>query len=141
LRERPRLFRNGEHRCPDTAPDVRERTVLTLQRVKVISRLAAAAALSVATLTVIGGAAHADGMALGGCVGGGGSLNCVVRWGEAGDPYIRTVPQPVTADEKAQSAERDHKWEQRCQPVIAQDRYGVPRYQYSAPGCEFGVIQ
>jgi hypothetical protein len=141
LRERPRLFRNGEQRCPDTAPDVRERTVLTLQRAKVFSRLAAAAFLSVATLTVICSAADADGMAFGGCVGGGGSLNCVVRWGEAGDPYIRVVPQPVTADEKNQSAERDHKWEQRCQPVIAQDRYGVARYQYSAPGCEFGVIQ
>jgi hypothetical protein len=120
---------------------MRERTVLTLQRVKVISRLAAAAALSVATLTVICSAAYADGMAIGGCVGGSGSLNCVVRWGEAGDPYIRVVPQPVTADERAQSEQRDHKWEQRCRPVIAQDRYGVARYQYSAPGCEFGVIQ
>jgi hypothetical protein len=141
LRERPRLFRNGEQRCPDPAPDVRERTVLTLQRAKVISRLAAAAALSVASLTLICSAADADGMVFGGCIGGGGAVNCAVRWGEAGDPYIRVVPQPVTADEKTQSAERDHKWEQRCQPVIAQDRYGVPRYQYAAPGCEFGVIQ
>jgi hypothetical protein len=141
LRERPRLFRNGETAARTPRSTMRERTVLTLQRAKVISRLAAAAALSVATLAAICSAAHADGMAFGGCIGGGGSVNCVVRWGEAGDPYIRTVPQPVTADEKTQSAERDHKWEQRCQPVIAQDRYGVPRYQYSAPGCEFGVIQ
>ena len=121
--------------------------MLTLQRAKVIlvvrpaARLAAAAVLSVTALTVIVSAAHADGIAYGGCLGGGGAFNCVVRWGEAGDPYIRTVPQPVTADERAQSEQRDHKWEQRCRPIIAQDRYGVPRYQYSAPGCEFGVIQ
>ena len=117
--------------------------MLTLQRTKVIfiSRLTAATALSLVSMTAIGGAAHADGMVFGGCIGGGGAVNCAVRWGEAGDPYIRVVPQPVTEDEKTQSAQRDRKWEARCRPVIAQDRYGVPRYQYAAPGCEFGVIQ
>jgi hypothetical protein len=24
---------------------------------------------------------------------------------------------------------------------VFQDRYGVPRYEYAAPGCEFGVIE
>jgi len=85
--------------------------------------------------------AYADGMAVGGCVGTRGSVNCVVRWGEAGDPYVRTVPEPANQAERARSAERDHKWQDRCKPVIAQDRYGVPRYQYSAPGCEFGIIE
>ena len=69
------------------------------------------------------------------------SLNCVARWGEAGDPYVRLVPSPADDAERAHAAERDHKWEQRCRPAIAQDRYGVPRYQYAAPGCEFGVIE
>ena len=121
--------------------------MLTLNCVRVAlasryaARVGAAATLSVIALTPICSAAYADGMAVGGCVGGGGSLNCVVRWGEAGDPYIRTVPQPASETERNQAAERDRKWEERCKPTITQDRYGVPRYQYSAPGCEFGIIQ
>ncbi len=105
------------------------------------ARFAAAAALSIVILATIWRAAYADGMALGGCVGGAGALNCVVRWGEAGDAYIRIVPQPTNETERAQAAQRDRKWEERCRPTIAQDRYGVPRYQYSAPGCEFGIIE
>ncbi len=105
------------------------------------AHIAGAATLSIAILATIWSAAYADGMALGGCVGGTGALNCVVRWGEAGDAYIRVVPQPTGATERAQAAERDRKWEERCRPTIAQDRYGVPRYQYAAPGCEFGIIE
>ena len=41
--------------------------------------------------------------------------------------------------EKARLATRDHKWLARCRPVIERDRYGVARYYYAAPGCEFGV--
>jgi hypothetical protein len=104
-------------------------------------RAAAAAVLAVVALATIWSAAYADGLAAGGCIGGGASLNCVVRWGEAGDPYIRTVPQPADEIERTRAAERDRKWEARCKPAIAQDHYGVPRYQYAAPGCEFGVIQ
>jgi hypothetical protein len=100
-----------------------------------------AATLSVMTLIGILSAAHADGMAQGGCVGGTGALNCVVRWGEAGDPYVRIVPPPANDVERTRSAERDRKWQQHCQPIIMQDRYGVARYRYSAPGCEFGVIE
>jgi len=116
--------------------------VLTLRSVTVASaaRFGAAAALSAITLATIWSAAYADGMIVGGCVGSG-ALNCVARWGEAGDPYVRLVPAPTNEAEKARSADRDHKWEQRCRPTIAQDRFGVPRYQYAAPGCEFGVIE
>jgi hypothetical protein len=99
------------------------------------------ASLWVMALTTMWSAAHADGLAAGGCVGSRASLNCIVRWGEARDPYIRAVPQPADDVERKQAAERDRKWEARCKPTIAQDRYGVPRYQYAAPGCEFGVIQ
>lgn len=101
----------------------------------------AAAVLSVAVFGMTASAAHADGMALGGCIGGTGSLNCVVRWGEAGDPFIRVVPPPLNDTERTRAAERDRKWEERCRPTIAQDRFGVARYHYAAPGCDFGIIQ
>ena len=101
----------------------------------------AAVALSAAILLVILSTAYADGIAVGGCVGSKGGLSCVARWGEAGDPYIRTVPPPADDVERARSAERDRKWEARCHPGIVQDRYGVARYQYAAPGCDFGIIE
>jgi hypothetical protein len=97
----------------------------------------AASTLSVITLT----AADADMVGVGGCVGGKGLVNCVVRVGPAGDPYIRTVPQPENDVDKERAAARDRKWIEHCQPTIAQDRYGVPRYHYAAAGCEFGVIE
>lgn len=105
------------------------------------ARFGAAAALSVMMLGLIWSAARADGMIVGGCVGGQGGMNCVARWGDAGDPYIRKVPEPADDAERARSAQRDKKWEARCRPVIMQDRYGVPRYQYAERGCEFGVIE
>jgi hypothetical protein len=105
------------------------------------ARFGAAAALSATTLAVILSAAYADGMIVGGCVGQQGALNCVARWGDAGDPYIRKVPEPADDAERMRSAERDRKWEARCHPVIAQDYFGVPRYRYSARGCEYGIIE
>ena len=105
------------------------------------TRSAAAILVSAVAMLAMCGAAAAAGIASGGCIGAGASLNCLVRWGEAEDPYIRHVPQPVTEEERTRAAERDRKWEQRCHPAIAQDRYGVARYEYAAPGCEFGVIQ
>lgn len=105
------------------------------------ARVGAAALLSVMIMGAIWTAAYADGIALGGCVGTQGAVNCVVRWGEAGDPYIRVVPEPVSSAERARSAERERKWESRCKPVIAQDGYGIPRYRFAAPGCEFGIIE
>jgi hypothetical protein len=85
--------------------------------------------------------AEAGGIVAGTCVRSLGSLSCVARWGEAGDPYIRGVPGPRNAQEEAEFVERDRKWVARCRPVIRQDQYGVGRYYYAAPGCEFGRIQ
>lgn len=102
-------------------------------------RAGAAAALSTAVLLTASLPASADSLFTGGCFGSWRSFSCVGRWGEAGDPYVRTVPQPGDDAAKARSLARDRKWLDRCKPVIAQDRYGVPRYQYTAPGCEFGV--
>ena len=59
------------------------------------ARFSAAAALSVMTLGLIWSAAYADGIIVGGCVGGQSGLNCVARWGDATDPYIRKVPEPA----------------------------------------------
>ncbi len=86
-------------------------------------------------------AAHADTVGVGGCVGSRGAFNCVVRVGPAGDPYVRTIPQPQTDADRERAEARDRKWIDRCHPTIAQDRYGVPRYHYAAWGCEFGVIE
>jgi hypothetical protein len=79
-------------------------------------------------------------MAVGGCVGSRHSITCVTRWGSYGDPYVRLVPAQTEA-EKTLSADREHKWKARCRPAVLQDAYGVPRYEYAAPGCEFGVIE
>jgi hypothetical protein len=102
-----------------------------------VARVVAAFTLSVIPLT----AAHADTLGVGGCVGARGAFNCVVRIGPAGDPYVRTVPQPENDADRERAAARDRRWIERCRPAIAQDRYGVPRYYYKAPGCEFGVIE
>jgi hypothetical protein len=84
-------------------------------------------------------AAHAGALNLG-CTGDNGGLSCAAAWGPGGDPYIRQVPGPHTAEEQARYDARDRKWVARCRPVVRQDQYGVARYHYAAPGCEFGVI-
>ena len=73
------------------------------------------------------------------CVGGWRGYNCATVWGPAGDPHVRLVPEPLDEAEKARLAAGERKWQARCHPVIAHDRYGVARYRYSAAGCEFGV--
>jgi hypothetical protein len=49
------------------------------------------------------------------------------------------VPEPLDEAEKARVMARDRRWRARCRPVVENDRFGVARYHYSAPGCEFGV--
>jgi hypothetical protein len=94
--------------------------------------------LSLATLAY---AESADTLYVLGCVGAPGTVGCVLRAGPAGDPYIRSVPQPASDAEKARASERDHKWLERCKPIVVQDRYGVPRYHYAVAGCGFGIIE
>jgi hypothetical protein len=74
-----------------------------------------------------------------GCVIDEYSMNCVERYGPAGDPHLRAVPQPLDAAAIARAQERERRWAARCHPVIALDPYGVSRYRYAQPGCEFGV--
>jgi len=61
-------------------------------------------------------------------------------WAPLRDPYIRRVPQPRDAAGRARAREADQLWVERCRPTIRPDRFGVPRYHYTRPGCEFGVI-
>jgi hypothetical protein len=98
-------------------------------------RLAAATGLSATTLT----SAYAGGVATLSCVGGARSLNCAAQWGTAGDPHVRAVPEALGGAGKAQAATRERRWLIRCHPVVERDAYGVARYQYAAPGCEYGV--
>ena len=75
----------------------------------------------------------------GGCLGTRYTINCTSRIGPAGNPYVRLVPQPADDAAARRSLERERRWADRCRPSILPDRYGVPRYTYASPGCEFGV--
>ncbi len=66
------------------------------------------------------------------CTGSGAFFNCVRRWDATPE---RLTPDP---EDEARSAERERKWLARCRPTVRQDSYGVGRYHYAAPGCEFG---
>jgi hypothetical protein len=72
------------------------------------------------------------------CVASGGLFSCVTNWHKS---YDDTRPRQKTEQELAESAERDRRWVARCRPIIRQDRYGVDRYEYAAPGCEFGKTE
>lgn len=73
------------------------------------------------------------------CLGGLGSTSCVLQWqlSRTGRPGIHTL----SAQDTSESAERERLWVNRCRPVVKQDRYGVSRYRYAAPGCEFGKFE
>lgn len=83
--------------------------------------------------------AQAEGVWIGSCVGGWHASNCAMLWAPLGNPYVRKVPQPRNAAERARASEEDRRWVERCRPSIRQDRYGVNRYHYTRPGCDFGV--
>jgi hypothetical protein len=98
------------------------------------ARLGAAIGLSVIMLAP----AHAAGVGGLSCIGGFRSLNCVARWGFPADPYIRPVPETLGEADKAQAAARERRWLIHCHPIVRRDPYGVARYLYAAPGCEYG---
>jgi hypothetical protein len=100
-----------------------------------VVRVGAGAILSVLTLT----SAYAGNVIGLSCVGGASSFNCVAQWATAGDPYVRGVPEALGEAQRAQVAARDRKWIAQCHPIVERDRYGVARYHYAAPGCEFGL--
>ncbi len=99
------------------------------------AQIGTAILLSVATWTSAG----AGNIATENCVRTARSFNCVDNWGTSADPHVRMVPDAISEAEKTQMTERDHRWLARCRPIVQRDRYGVARYYYAAPGCEFGV--
>ena len=97
----------------------------------------AGAALSLLGVTVT--SAYAGTVVDLSCIGGAKNFNCVAQMATAGDPYVRVVPQALSEAQKSQLAARDHKWVAHCHPVAERDSYGVERYRYAAPGCEYGL--
>lgn len=63
---------------------------------------------------------------------------CTWTSGPARHPNIIHVPGPRTADEAAEAQARDDAWVARCNPRPYEDRYGMTRYSYDLPGCEYG---
>lgn len=61
---------------------------------------------------------------------------CTLRWddGDRGFPKVIYVPY----QDRREAADWEKTWLARCRPVIRRDRYGIGRYIYAAPGCEFG---
>jgi hypothetical protein len=100
-----------------------------------IACVGAAIVLSAITLT----SAYAGGVIGLSCVGAGKSFNCAGMYATSGDPYVRVVPDGLSEAERVQSVARDRKWQAHCHPVIERDSYGVARYQYTSPGCEYGL--
>ena len=73
------------------------------------------------------------------CVTSRGLHSCVDLWGPPGSiAKVIAVPGPRDEREAAAAAERERLWLARCKPVGRTDAYGVRRFWYAAPGCEFG---
>ena len=89
--------------------------------------------------------AHADWTITSSCVGGWRMSNCVVNKRNFPiDTHIRQVRNAENwrAGDSVQDAQesmaRDRKWLAFCKPVMYADRFGVHRYHYARPGCEYG---
>lgn len=102
--------------------------------------IGAAFTISVLTLFVAAASATAQEAESSGCVGSRFAINCASRIGPAGDPFVRLVPPPADEAAAKHSLERERRWVDRCRPTIVQDQYGVARYTYALPSCEFGVV-
>ena len=68
------------------------------------------------------------------------STSCVEVRHELVNPYVIQVP-PRAEAEAREAENHERLWRARCRPAIKQDRYGVNRYVYAAPGCEFGKYE
>ena len=105
--------------------------------------LAGLGALAALMLTVTVAPAQTDGVRNTNCVGGGWwfSFSCVtVRRKGVVNPHVIHIPGPISEQQNVEFQQRDKLWQARCRPVVKQDDYGVPRYVYAAPGCEFGRV-
>ena len=78
----------------------------------------------------------------GSCVFAYGTAHCVrqYRYNDPGNSGIKRYVEPA-AEDVAEARDREKAWEARCRPTLRQDYYGVNRYVYAAPGCEYGRLQ
>jgi hypothetical protein len=102
--------------------------------------LAALALLALSTMSAPAWSGPKDGVHTFNCYGSYfGQRSCVAAFRSGfSNPHVINVPAPQSADEIAAAEERDRRWVARCRPVIVHDGYGMPRYNYAVPGCEFG---
>jgi hypothetical protein len=108
------------------------------------SPLAWLAALAVLALSMMAAPARSqagEGVYTWNCFGSRYSRSCVGIFRDGrNNPHVIKVPGPTSPEETAAAEARDRRWSERCSPVISQDRYGMPRYTYRAPGCEYGRL-
>jgi hypothetical protein len=76
---------------------------------------------------------------VGSCVFSGGAAHCVrqYRYGDRGNGGVKSMREP-SAEDIAESRERERRWVERCRPLLRTDSHGVNRYVYAARGCEYG---
>ncbi len=104
-----------------------------------LRRLAAAGLFALALVALSFSTAKADWSITSSCVGGWGMGSCsAVKRHSVRDTHLRHVPGFDTEQEAKESMAQDRKWVSFCKPVVFTDRYGVSRYSYARPGCEFG---
>ena len=102
-------------------------------------RHSAGAGLFALAMLASSSSANADWTITGSCVGGWGMRNCVVNQRDfPRDPHVRPVRGFDTPEASQESFKRDSKWLAFCKPVVVRDGFGVDRYVYAKPGCEFG---
>ena len=69
---------------------------------------------------------------------GANSDSCIEIRRELTNPYVILAQPSQSPEDIKASNERDSLWRARCRPVVKEDRHGVSRYAYSAPGCDHG---
>jgi hypothetical protein len=100
----------------------------------------AALALLALSMTSAPAWSASDGVITWNCYGAANVRSCVASFRRGRfNPHVIDVPRQSPEEREAAEA-RDRVWAEHCRPVIRQDRYGMPRYSYAAPGCEYGRL-
>ena len=104
--------------------------------------LLALALLALSIMTAPARSESGEGVETWNCYGTGNMESCIsTSRGGRLSPHVITVPAPSTASDVAAAETRDRRWAEHCRPVVRPDRYGMPRYSYERPGCEYGRIE
>jgi hypothetical protein len=106
-----------------------------------LSAWLAALALLALSMTTAPARSQPQGVKTMNCYGNRNMASCVRTYRRGPfNPHVISVPGPQSDEERAAAEARDQRWVERCRPLIKQDHFGVPRYSYAAPGCEFGRL-